>query len=158
VNKLANYGEEILLFHNSDTKLKQQAIGASLKLFLIYCNNICTIPKEETQLIQAGHSILKNFKSAVEKHHTKWHSSAEYASFLNITSDHLNRTIKSLIGKTAKQYIQTRVIIAGKRLLYFSDLSTKEIGYQLGFSEASNFSAFFKKETKLSPSDFRKTR
>ncbi len=158
IDKLVNYCEEILLFNNTDTKFKDQAIGASLKLFLIYCNNLCTIPKENTQFVQAGHSILKNFKSAVEKHHIEWHSSTEYANFLNITPDHLNRTIKSLIGKTAKEYIQTRISIAGKRLLYFSDLSIKEIGYQLGFSETSNFSAFFKKCTKLSPSDFRKLR
>lgn len=157
-DNLANYCEEIMHFHNSDLKFKQDAIGASLKLFLINCNNLCTQPRDNTQLIQAGHSILKNFKEAVEKHHTEWHSSAEYANNLNISADHLNRTVKSLIGKTAKEYIQTRVSIAAKRLLYFSDLSTKEIGYQLGFSEASNFSAFFKKSTKLSPTEFRKTR
>ncbi|MCF6350451.1 MAG: helix-turn-helix domain-containing protein, partial [Flavobacteriaceae bacterium] len=139
-------------------KFKQQAIGASLKLFLIYCNNLCTVPKENTQLIQAGQSILKKFKNAVEKYHIEWHSSSEYANHLNITPDHLNRTIKSLIGKTAKEYIQTRISIAAKRLLYFTDLSTKEIAYQLGFSEASNFSAFFKKCTQLSPSKFREIR
>ena len=156
--KLAEYCEEILHFNNSDIKFKQEAIGANLKLFLIHCNNLCTAPRENTQLIQAGHYILKNFKNAVEKNHTEWHTSTEYANFLNITPDHLNRTIKSLIGKTAKEYIQTRISIAAKRLLYFTDLSTKEIGYQLGFSEASNFSSFFKKCTNLSPSEFRKTR
>lgn len=157
-DKLANYCEEIFHFHKNDIKFKSQAIGANLKLFLIYCNNLCSIPVENVQLIQAGHSILKVFKEAVEKHHTEWHSSTEYAQLLNITPDHLNRTIKSLIGKTAKEYIQIRLSIAAKRLLFFSDLSIKEIGYQLGFSEASNFSAFFKKSTNLSPSEFRKTR
>ena len=44
-DKLANYCEEILYFNNSDIKFKQQGIGASLKLFLIYCNNLCVIPK-----------------------------------------------------------------------------------------------------------------
>ena len=156
--KLTTYCEEILSFHQSNLKFKLEAIGASLKLFLINCNNLCTIPKENTQLIQAGHTILKNFKEAVEKHHTVWHTSSEYANHLNITADHLNRTIKSLIGNTAKEYIQTRISIAAKRLLYFSDLSNKEIAYELGFSEASNFSAFFKKNTLLSPSEFRKTR
>ncbi len=158
LDKLTVYSEEILELHNTNTKFKEQAIGASLKLFLIYCNNLCTLPKENIQLVQAGHSILKKFKTAVENHHTEWHSSTEYATFLNITPDHLNRTIKTLIGKTAKEYIQTRISIAGKRLLYFSDLSIKEIAYQLGFSEASNFSASFKKCAKLSPSEFRKNR
>lgn len=157
-DKLTNYCDEILYFHNSGLKFKQDAIGSSLKLFLIYCNNLCIVPKDNTQLIQAGRIILRDFKSAVEKHFMEWHFSSEYAKHLNITADHLNRTIKALIGKTAKEYIQTRISIAAKRLLYFSDLSNKEIAYQLGFSEASNFSAFFKKTTTLSPSEFRKNR
>ncbi len=155
---LENHCEEILGFYHSNIKFKNHAIGASLKLFLIYCNNLCTLSKEDTQIIQAGHSILKNFKKAVEQNYIQWHSSAEYAQYLNISTDHLNRTIKSLIGKTAKDYIQTRICIAAKRLLYFSDLTTKEIAYKLGFSEASNFSAFFKKCAGISPSEFRKKR
>lgn len=158
LEKLTQFCKEIAHFHNSDLKFKEQAIGASLKLFLIHCNNLETEVEENPQILQAGHTILKNFKDAVELHHTEWHSSQQYADHLHITPDHLNRTIKSLIGKTVKDCIQTRIAIAAKRLLYFSDLSTKEIGYELGFSEASNFSAFFKKYTQVSPSEFKKNR
>jgi AraC family transcriptional regulator, transcriptional activator of pobA len=41
-------------------------------------------------------------------------------------------------------------------LLYFSELSAKEIGFELGFNEPANFSAFFKKATSFSPSAFQK--
>lgn len=156
--KLIHYCEEMIDYDLSTIKFKNQAIGASLKLFLIQCNNICSIPLKMTKALEARHYILKNFKSAVEKHHLEWHSSTQYAQSLNISADHLNRTIKSLIGKTAKEYIQKRISMAAKRMLYFTDLTTKEIGYKLGFSEASNFSAFFKKCTDLSPTEFRKNR
>jgi AraC-like DNA-binding protein len=66
--------------------------------------------------------------------------------------------VKSLSGKTAKDFIQSRIIIEAKRMLYFTELSLKEIGYQLGFSEPANFSAFFKKSTGKSPSLFRNQR
>ncbi|MBL4708824.1 MAG: helix-turn-helix domain-containing protein, partial [Flavobacteriales bacterium] len=54
----------------------------------------------------------------------------------------------------AKEYIQSRIITEAKRLLYFSKLSNKQIGYELGFGEPANFSAFFKKCTGFSPSNF----
>ena len=84
-----------------------------------------------------------------------WHSTSEYANELHITSDHLNRTVKLLIGKGAKEYIQDRVMVEARRMLLFSELSAKEIGFALGFEEASNFSAFFSKHAAISPSAFR---
>ena len=157
MKRLSDYAEEMNYYFNSDDKFKDQAIESVLKLFLIYCNNICTVPSDNPQNIEAGNSILKNFKTLVDQNFTKWHQTSNYAHELNITPDHLNRTIKSLIGKTAKEYIQSRITIAAKRMLYFSGLSNKEIGYELGFSEPANFSAFFKKCTGESPSQFKKT-
>ncbi len=84
--------------------------------------------------------------------YSEWHLTTDYATELNVTPDYLNRVIKSLTGKTAKEFIQARIITEAKRLLYFSEMSAKEIGYNLGFSEPANFSAFFKKNTGFSPS------
>ena len=98
---------------------------------------------------------MASVKALVEANYQNWHASSQYAEALHITPDHLNRTVKSLIGKTAKEYIQSRITVAAKRMLYFSDQSNKEIGYALGFSEPGNFSAFFKKCTGQSPSDFK---
>jgi len=41
-------------------------------------------------------------------------------------------------------------------MIYFTDLSNKEIGYSLGFMEPAHFSAFFKNCTGHSPSNFLK--
>ncbi len=158
LNKLSNYCEEILNWNQSTLKFKEQAIGAFLKLLLIECNNLCVILNTHTQGIEAGNSILKKFKELVNQNYTHWHSTSEYANELNITPDYLNRTVKSRTGKTAKEYIQSGISIAAKRMLYFSELSSKEIGYQLGFLEPANFSAFFKNCTGKSPSQFRKKR
>jgi AraC-like DNA-binding protein len=131
------------------------AIGAWLKLLLLYCHHHCTLSESDPQQLEAGQALLKRFKQLVEQHYQTWHSSTAYAQALYISADHLNRSIKTLVGKTAKAYIQERLTIAAKRLLYFSELTTKEIGYELGFSEPANFSAFFKRNTGVSPSQFR---
>lgn len=153
--KIRAYLTDIQEAFESQKKYRMTAIGALLKLLLIYCHHHCILEEENLQQLEAGQSILKNFKQLVEQHYPTWHSSTQYAQALHITPDHLNRTIKSLLGKTAKAYLQERLTIAAKRLLYFSELSNKEIGYELGFSEPANFSAFFKRNTGVSPSYFR---
>lgn len=156
LNTLSNFCEEVLSLSHSDFKFKEQAIGSFLQLFLIQCNNLCSLKVDDAQNNEGGNAILKKFKELVNQKYQVWHSTSLYASELNISPDHLNRVVKSLIGETAKKYIQSRICIAAKRMLYYSELSSKEIGYRLGFLEPANFSAFFKKCTGKSPSQFRK--
>ena len=154
--KLSDYCEEILTLNDSNMKFKEQAIGSLLKLYLIICNDICSQKQDNLPVMEAGNTLLRDFKQLVEQYYSTWHATSTYAEHMHITPDHLNRTVKSLIGKTAKEYIQSRITIAAKRMLYFSDASAKEVGYELGFSEPANFSAFFKKCVGISPSQFKK--
>lgn len=154
---LRNYCEEMLRWYTSEQKLKEQALGSLLKLFLISSNNYCTLPMNSGEELEAGKTILKRFKELLNVHYSHWHSASDYAKALNISPDQLNRTIKSLIGKTVKESIQDRIVVAAKRMLYFTELSAKEIGFKLGFDEPSHFSSFFKKCTGQSPTDFKKS-
>lgn len=153
---ILNLSKSIFTLFNSESKMKNLSIGAYLKLLLIECNNICSVNPLDNNFNSSNHNILKEFKESVDHNFRKEHSTKYYADLLFITPDHLNRIIKNKIGKTAKEYIQSRIIIESKRLLYFTQLSNKEISYKLGFNEPANFSAFFKKCTNLSPSNFKK--
>lgn len=134
----------------------EQSLGAYLKIFLIQCHNF-KFSEQKTRVVnEAESSIVTNFVGLVEQHYSQWHGASEYANALNITVDHLNRKVKPITGKTTKQFIHSRLEIAAKRMLYFTDLSNKEISFSLGFQEPSNFSAFFKKQTGISPSEFKR--
>lgn len=143
------------LFH-SEVNMKELSLGAFLKLILIECNNICSMHPIEPNDDISENRIIREFKQSVNDAYKTEHSAAFYASQLHITPDHLNRIIKSAIGKTVKEYIHSKLITEAKRLLFFSELSNKEIGFELGFAEPANFSAFFKKNTGVSPSSFKK--
>lgn len=156
--RVDGFANNIFKLFNSEAHMKNLSIGAFLKLILIECNNSCSINPIESDIDTSGDNLIRSFKKAVESNYKKEHSTTFYANELYISPDHLNRTIKAKIGETAKDYIQARIVTEAKRLLYFTDLSTKEIGYELGFNEPANFSAFFKKHTQLSPSNFKKTR
>jgi AraC-like DNA-binding protein len=154
---LAGLAEEMITYVQSARKFRYQAVGALLKLFLIQCNNACSLPQEDnTQAVQAAVSLLRDFRGLLKKNYTHWHKVSDYAQALSITPDYLNASVKSLSGRSAKEHIQSQITVAAKRLLMFSGLPAKAIAYELGFSTPAYFSQFFKKCTGQSPSAFKK--
>ena len=59
--------------------------------------------------------------------------------------------------KTPLKVISERINLEAQRLLQFSDKNMNEITEELGFSEASHFSKFFKRQIGVSPNAFRKS-
>lgn len=153
---LRSYAEQMIAHFQSTSKYKFEAIGALLKLFLIQCHTLCSMNDLDLQTQETGGNLVRNFKKLLHSKYKAWHQTQTYAEALNISPDHLNRVVKSLTGKTPKAHLQSRITTAAKRLLYFTELSNKEIAYELGFSEPANFSAFFKKCTGVSPSSFKR--
>lgn len=107
------------------------------------------------------HSQTKNlttFKIFIEflESQFKNHLSVnEYARRLNISEKQLNRILGAITTKSASEIIKNRIILESKRLLTCSELNINQIANELGFKDAAYFSRFFKKETKLPPSEFK---
>lgn len=80
---------------------------------------------------------------------------AFYASRLNVHPNHLNAVVKRISGKTASQIIQNHLTSIAKSLLKQTTLSVKEIAFQTHFPEPTHFNAFFKKNTGLTPQQYR---
>lgn len=81
---------------------------------------------------------------------------SEYANRLNIHVNHLNRALKDKVKLSTKEIIANRIVQEAKLLLKHTTWNISQIGFCLGFEDVSNFSLFFKKNTELSPSQFRK--
>lgn len=80
----------------------------------------------------------------------------EFANQLSVHTNHLNRTLKEITGKTTSEWISERIIKEAKALLNHSDWDIAQIAYSLGFEHPSNFNIFFKKHTSNTPNQFRK--
>jgi len=141
--------------YESTLPYRLAAMSAYLKLFLIYCHGQCELPPPDMASDQSSHYLLRAFKKLVAEHFQTYHQVQDYAHQLHISAKHLNQVVKTLIGQTAKEVIQEKLILNAKRELRYSQLSIKEIGYNLGFNDPLYFSAFFKKCTGQSPSEFR---
>lgn len=80
-----------------------------------------------------------------------------FANKLNVTANYLSDTIKHNSGKSALTIIHNYIINEAKRQLVNTNLSVSEISYYLGFEYPNYFSRLFKRKTKLSPTEFRKS-
>lgn len=100
-------------------------------------------------------NIGRKFYNTVELHFRENRNTEFYAKLLGINEKALSKEVKALTGRTPKRYIDSRIILEAKRLLSYSSLSIKEVGFELGFDEPTNFNKYFRKHSNITPAQFR---
>lgn len=106
--------------------------------------------------ISAAEVITNKFKELIHTNIKTQHQVNFYASLLNITPNHLNKSVKSATGKSATKWIEETILLEAKYLLYQTTLSVSEIAMQVGHEDHSYFSRFFKKQEGITPVQYRK--
>lgn len=99
--------------------------------------------------------LLNEFNLLLSKKNEFSRSVKFYAELLAISSKKLNNITKYYCGKTAKEFIEARIISDSKKLLLETPDTVKHISYTMGFTEPTNFNKFFKKLTNTTPMQFR---
>lgn len=80
---------------------------------------------------------------------------AEYAAQQNLSTCYFIRTFKNVTGTTPLSYILSLRISNAKNLLESTDYNITEISSIVGYDNPLYFSRLFKKQTGLSPSEYR---
>lgn len=84
-------------------------------------------------------------------------SPEELAASLNMSYTWFRRMFKQYTGLAPAQYIAQIKIRKARELLSVSNKTIKEIALELGFESIDYFSTAFKRQTKMTPGEFRKT-
>lgn len=93
-----------------------------------------------------------------DKIHTIGLPTVQYlAKELAVSADYLSDALRSVTGQNTQQHIHNKLIEKAKILLSTTNLSVKEIAYELGFEYPQSFHKLFKNKTYLSPMKFRKS-
>jgi AraC family transcriptional activator of pobA len=100
--------------------------------------------------------LINRFKELVFANIKTRHQVSDYAALLNITPNHLNKTVKSLTGKSPTKWIDEAIVLEAKVLLSQCDLTISEVATEVGMEDPSYFARLFKKYECMTPSDFRK--
>lgn len=99
--------------------------------------------------------IVSNFITLVQRHCKEHHSVKFYADCLCVSKGHLGKSVRCILGVSAKYFIEIALVSEAYVLLSDPALSITQAAEQLHFDSSSSFSAFFKKHTKLTPTQYR---
>lgn len=112
----------------------------------------CSVDKKTVSRHQ---ELFQQFKTLVSRHCEQERNIPYYAGQLHITPHHLSAVISRASGHSAMYWINRAIVLRAKVLLRTSSLLTYEIAERLYFANPPAFNNFFKRETGLTPKDYR---
>ncbi len=131
-----------------------EVLRALLRIVLVRTSRLYAAAHPPRQVSRAA-QLVRQFRLAVERHFRTRQAVTGYARELGVTTNHLHDVVREETGQAAGDLIRDRRLLDAKRLLLHSDLTAAEIGYQLGFTDPSYFSRFFKRLARRTPAEFR---
>lgn len=95
-------------------------------------------------------------KRLVAKHLATDKRPSAFAAMMNISEVYLNEAVKRTTGLSASRFIRSLIVLEAKRQLAYTLLTPREVATRLGYDDYSYFSRLFKRESSVSPSEFRR--
>ncbi|NYS76433.1 helix-turn-helix domain-containing protein [Halomonas glaciei] len=102
-----------------------------------------------------GRQHIEHYQALVEAHYREQPSIEQLAVQIGVSSAHLNLLCRQLAGRSALQLLHERLLLEAKRQLTYTNMTIGQVSDSLGFSEPAYFTRFFKRNTALSPREFR---
>ncbi len=132
---------------NQDHAVAAAVVGVVLRLFARQA-------KTDDSSNAPGQQLAKAFVDSIDlnigERSVAWHAQRIGASTRSVA-----RATAASLNQRPKEVIDARVILEARRRLAWSDSDIAIVARELRFSEASNFTKFFRSRTGVSPSHFR---
>ena len=100
--------------------------------------------------------LASQFQLLVNQHFIEKRQVSDYADLLHVHPNHLNDLVREVSGLPASHYIQKQLLQEAKSRLLQTNDTISMIASELNFTDNSYFNRFFKKQTGLTPLQFRK--
>lgn len=140
----------LLLRHRDDAEFARSMATAIVRLFSLAAS------PARTPAMDRYAGIALRFKRLLEEHLTEEKQPSAYAAMLHLSTVYLNEAVKGATGISAGVFIRSRVVLEAKRQLTHTTRTVQEIATALGYDDCSYFARLFKKDTGVTPSDYRK--
>lgn len=141
-------------------KHSKKLIVSNIELFLNYCTRFYErqfITRENVHkgIMEKFEKLLNDFFQSEKPQLVGLPSVAYCASELNLSAGYLGDLVKKETGKSAQEYIQSKIIDVAKELIFDGNKTVSEIAYELGFKYPQHFSRLFKQRVGQTPQGFR---
>lgn len=143
-------------YNEEGDSIQGEMLRMLLKRLIILITRLGKQQYLSDELTVVDSDLVRSFNLLVEQKFREFHQVQDYASMLNRSPKSLSNLFAKYSKESPLQVIKNRLILEAKRLLKFSDKSSKEIAFELGFEEPASFSRFFKNQVGASPSAFQK--
>ena len=150
---ILNVFQRLVTEFKSDEKPNPDIVHAYLYTLLTELKILYGIKNLNSQ--NASYHITTQFRILANKKAKDNLKVADFAKLMNISPNHLNKSVRTTTSKSASKIIEEIKLIEIKYLLYQSNLSISEISYEMGYLDVSYFTRFFKKCEGVSPKAFR---
>ena len=106
--------------------------------------------------ISRQQDILRRFVALVSRHAARERNIPFYADRLCLAPHYLSTLIRQTSGRTVMQWVNETAVKEAKVWLAFSDETAAQISERLNFPCPASFGKFFRRETGLTPNEYRK--
>lgn len=134
---------------------QEEMLRTMLKRFILLCTRLGRrqLLKESPEKTETD--LIRHFNRLVDEHFRTKKKVSDYADLLHKSPKTLANVFSRFYGKSPLEIIHDRLVLEAKRLLLYTDKTAKEIGFELGFEDAAQFSKFFKTHSGIPASDFK---
>jgi AraC-like DNA-binding protein len=141
-------------------KHSKMLIVSTIELFLNHCirfydRQFITREKVNKGIVEQFEQLLNDYLNSEKPHDLGLPNVSYCASELHLSSNYFSDLIKKDSGKTAQEYIQSKVIDMAKEKIFEPGKSVSEVAYELGFKYTQHFSRFFKQKTGRTPNEYK---
>src|SRR5687768_880665 len=141
-------------------KHSKRLIISNIELFLNYCvrfydRQFITRDNVHKGILERFEHLLNEYFQTDKPQTIGLPSVAYCARELHLSASYFGDLIKKETGKTAQEYIQSKVIDVAKERIFDLNKSVSEIAYELGFKYPQHFARLFKQRVGQSPNEYR---
>lgn len=141
-------------------KHSKTLIASNIELFLNYCTRFydrqfITRDNANKGILERFEELLNDYFSSDKSSSLGLPSVAWCANAMNLSSNYFGDLIKKETGKSAQEYVQSKIIDVAKERIFDFNKSVSQIAGELGFKYPQHFTRLFKQKTGVSPNEYR---